>query len=190
MASNGDTDLELTIDGKKVVGIGSFHKTLPHNDCGEVVESDFKAFVKATRNKAKFKDVGKGDAACSGKTAMTAKFVNPQAGLAADRLTEKPSKYDMPPAPKVLSDTTAAEMTELYWMSLLRDISFDKFDTDPDVKTAAQEINQRFSQVTGNPGNGSHLQTGVDVPGLPGAFSPITPQNIFRLGLPAKRSVP
>lgn len=185
MANNGDTDLKIKIGGDKVVGIGSFHKTLPRcNKFGEVDEKAFKDLVKATKNKAKFKDVPAGNLKCAKDATKTAALINPQAGLAEDRLTEKPKEYEMPPAPKVLSNTTAAEMTELYWMALLRDVSFDKFESDADVQTAATEINDKFSQVTGNPGDGSLLQTGVDVPGKAGTLSPITPKNIFRLGLP------
>ena len=187
MPSNGDTDFKVTINNKKVVGIGSFHKTLPHNDFGEVDEVAFKIFVKATKGDAEFGEVPGGAIPEPNKTAP---FTNPQAGLAKDRLTEKPSEYEMPPAPKVVSETTAAEMTELYWMALLRDVSFDEFATNAKVQQAAQEISQRFSQVKGNPGDGSKLQTGFDVPGKAGTISPITPQNIFRLGLPGEEIGP
>lgn len=188
MGNNGDTNFKVTIDNKKVVGIGSFHKTLPHNQFGEVDEAAFKTFVKATKGDEEFGDVPEG--AFQPPAIRTAPFVNPQAGLAKDRLTEKPSEYEMPPAPKVVSEAIAAEMTELYWMALLRDVSFDKFDTDAKVQKAAQEINQKFSAVTGNPGDGSKLQTGVDIPGKAGMISPITPQNIFRLGLPGEEIGP
>ena len=135
--------------------------------------------VKATKGNAEFGDVPEGG--FQPPATRTAALINPQAGLAKDQLTEKPSEYKMLPAPKVVSETTAAEMTELYWMALLRDISFDKFDTDAKVQQAAQEINQKFGVITGNPGDGSKLQTGVDVPGKAGMINPITPQNIFRL---------
>lgn len=184
MASNGDTHYEIEISNKKVVGIGSFHKTLPHNKFGEVRKYAFKKLVKATEGKAEFGDVPEGGFVPPAK--RTAAFINPQAGLAKDGLTAKPSKYEMLPAPKVVSETMAAEMTELYWMAVLRDVSFDKFDSDPMVKKAADEINKEFGKVLGNPGDGSHLQTGVDVPGKSGTLDPITPQNIFRLGLPGE----
>jgi hypothetical protein len=188
MANNGDTNLKVTIGNEKVVGIGSFHKTLPHNQYGEVEESAFKKLVKATKGDAEFGDVPEGG--FQPPASRTAALINPQAGLAKDRLTEEPSEYEMLPAPKVVSETTAAEMTELYWMALLRDVSFDKFDTDAKIQQAAQEINQKFGAVTGNPGNGSKLQTGVDVPGKAGMLNPITPQNIFRLGLPGEETGP
>ena len=189
MADNGDKKLEINIGGTKVVGIGSFHKTLPHNEFGEVIDTAFDELVEATEGQAEFRDVPEG-AFIKPPAMRVAPFVNPQAGLAKDRLTDKPSKYAMPPAPKVVSAVVAAEMTELYWAALLRDVSFDKFDTDPKVQQAAQEISQRFSAATGNQGDGSKLQTGLDIPGKAGMISPITSQNIFRLGLPGEEIGP
>ena len=50
MQNNGDTDLKVQIGSEEVVGIGSFHKTLPHNEYGEVVKYAFKRLVKATKD--------------------------------------------------------------------------------------------------------------------------------------------
>lgn len=188
MASNGDTDQKFEIGKETAVGIGSFHKTLPHDKYGEVEKAAFKQFVKATRNHAKFGSVPEGP--FKPPATRTAPFVNPQAGLAKDRLTNDPSTYDMPPAPTVLSATAAAEMTELYWMALLRDVSFDAFETESRVKKAADEINQRFGQVVKDLGHPANLQTGIDVPGKAGNLDPITPRNVFRLGLPGEEAGP
>lgn len=190
MPNNGDKELILNIDGDAVVGMGNFHKTLPHNKFGEVEANEFRIFLKATENRAKFGDVAPGDFKCTKAAKRTAPFVNPQAGLAKDRLTADPADYEMPPAPKVRSDATAAEMTELYWMALVRDVSFNKFETDPLVQTAASEIDGCFAQVTSNSGNALRLRAGIDVPGYPGGRKPITPQNIFRLGLPGEEVGP
>ena len=97
-------------------GLGSFHKTLPHNAFGEVDPDAFAAFVSATRGDGReFAQVPQGAARpdTSGRP-CAAPFTNPQAGLAADRLTHHPSVYRMPPAPRVASWTAAAEMVELY----------------------------------------------------------------------------
>jgi hypothetical protein len=96
----------------------------------------------------------------------------------------------MPPAPKVLAATTAAEMTELYWMALLRDVGFDQFDSSPIVATASAEINDKFKQAVNDKADAGHLKTGVDVPGPVGKLATITPQNIFRLGLPGEEIGP
>lgn len=192
MANNGDTKRKFKVDEEEIVGLGSFHKTLPHNCYGEVCPSAFDTFVKATEGTEEFASVPKGpvqqNPPISGE--KTALLVNPQAGLAHDRLTRHPAGFDMPPAPAVLSVTSAAEMTELYWMALLRDISFDKFATDSFVAQAAAEISDKFQMAIQDVGDAGHLKTGIDVPGAMGTLAPITPQNVFRLGLPGEECGP
>lgn len=184
MANNGDTKRQFKVGEEEIVGVGNFHKTLPHNDYGEVCPDAFDTFVKATEGTAEFASVPKGS------DEKTAPFVNPQAGLAHDRLTRHPVGFDMPPAPTVLSVTSAAEMTELYWMSRLRDISFDKFATDASIAKAATEINDKFKMAVQDVGDVGHLKTGIDVPGAAGTLDPITSQNVFRLGLPGEEVGP
>ena len=184
MSNNGDTKREFTVGTKKIKGLGSFHKTLPHNQYGEVDPIAFDALVAATEGD------GSGFAALIKGTPTAAKFVNPQAGLAHDQLTHHPASYSMPPAPKVRSITTAAEMTELYWMALLRDIPFDQFDADPSTAAAASEIDSRFQQAVADNADAGHLTTGVDVPGSAGTLATITRQNLFRLGLPGEEFGP
>jgi len=96
----------------------------------------------------------------------------------------------MPPAPKVLSTTTAAEMTELYWMALLRDVPFDQFDTDPMVAVAAEEVESRFAEAVADTADVGHLIAGIDVPGPAGALADLSPHNLFRLGLPGEEVGP
>ncbi len=183
MSSNGDTYRVFRVNGKPVRGLGSFHKTLKHDKFGEVDVVHFEKFVSACEGNSQFRDVPPSrDGA--------ARLTNPQAGLAHDRLTRHPSTYSMPPAPTVLSTTSAAEMTELYWMALLRDLSFDQFDSDPSIAIAAKEMNDLYKKATDDRSDPGHLMTGVDVPGSVGMFSKITPQNLFRMGLPGEEFGP
>lgn len=192
MANNGDTKRKFKVGTEEIVGLGSYHKTLPHNQYGEVVCAAFDTFVAATEGTAEFASVPKGPVHQTPPIPgeVTAPFVNPQAGLAHDRLTQHPAGYDMPPAPAVLSVTPAAEITELYWMAKLRDVSFDTFATDKRIAQAAAEINDKFQMALQDVGDAGHLKTGVDVPGAAGAFATITPQNVFRLGLPGEEVGP
>lgn len=192
MANNGDTKRKFKVGGEEIVGVGSFHKTLLHNQYGEVDGAEFDTFVKATEGTAEFASVPKGPVQQNPPipNEKTANFVNPQAGLAHDRLTRHPVGFDMPPAPTVLSVTTAAEIVELYWMSVLRDISFDKFATDAFIAQAAAEINDKFQMAVQDVGDAGHLKTGIDVPGASGTLDPITSQNVFRLGLPGEEVGP
>ena len=183
MTSNGDTSREFTVSGKKVCGLGSFHKTLAHNKFGEVDPAQFQRLVAATEGLAPFSSVPRySDAA--------ARLTNPQAGLARDRLTQDPTDFEMLPAPKVLSISAAAEMTELYWMALLRDVSLHNFPTDPLATKAAKEIEARFKQAAADSGDAGHLRPGTDVPGSAAALAKITPQNLFRMGLPGEEVGP
>lgn len=182
MASNGDTDRIWKLNGEKkpVVGLGSFHKTLNHNEFGEVKSGDFKSLVDATRGDGDFKSVPMGKKVKNQKK-PAAKLVNPRAGLAHDRLVRHPASYTMPPAPKVDSLSTAAEMNELYWMAVLRDVPFGHFDCDA-VKAAAEDLDGIFKNVAASDEDPGKLESGVDLPMLAGKG--ITPQNIFRIGLP------
>ena len=44
MANNGDTKRKFQVGADKIVGVGSFHKTLPHNHFGEVDPAAFDAW--------------------------------------------------------------------------------------------------------------------------------------------------
>lgn len=183
MGSNGDTKRKFSVGSEKIRGLGSFHKSLPHNEYGEVIEKDFETLVAATNGTKKFSEVEKGPGMPGEETAP---FVNPQAGLAKDRLTNAPRKFEMPPAPKVDSVTAAAEMTELYWMALLRDVSFDAFDSDPMVGKAAAEIDAKFKLAVADTSDSGRLRPGIDIPGSAAAATPIGRGNLFRLGLPGE----
>lgn len=185
MLNNGDAKREFKVGKEIIRGLGSFHKTLPHNKWGEVDPVAFAKLVAACESDGwGFADVPKGSDLPVPLDA--APLTNPQAGLAFDRLVQFPGTYAMPPAPCVLSQTTAAEMTELYWMALLRDLPFAQFGRNELVEIAAIELDHRFRQALDEPFNPGRLQTGRDVPGPEGAMKKITAQNLFRLGLPGE----
>jgi hypothetical protein len=204
--NNGDTLHTWHIDGEAVRGLGSFHKTLPHNEFGEVCPEAFDKLVAAASdmNGNKFPMVPAGQtqdcfslSSCDCGTGImppnpeeTAQLTNPRAGLAKDQLTPPPWNYFMPPAPDVFSKTTSAEMAEVYWMALLRDVSLSKYYMDPDVAAAALDLTNRFNATDVSGSVPSNLQPGIDTPGFPGSFSGFTPANVFRLGLPGEEVGP
>lgn len=184
MPSNGDTLKVFRVGNDDLRGLGSFHKSLPHNQFGEVDTRAFELLVHACNgNGSGFVDVprGAGDAA---------PLANPQAGLAADALTQHPAAYVMPPAPTVLSHSTAAEMTELYWMALLRDLPFNEWSGHADVAAAAAELDSCFKKAAADGSDPGALRVGRDLPGADGAAPSITPANLFRLGLPGEEAGP
>lgn len=181
--SNGDTNRIWYVEtgdpedpNQAVRGLGSYHKTLPHNEFGEVDPAAFAALVSATRGEgSEFSQVPTGPARKvttkdkKGKEtegySTTAQFTNPQAGLATDKLVHPPSDYAIPPAPGVNSATTAAEMVELYWMALLRDKPLSLFSnpsptgdgggepkcdpgSDEHIADAVGDINDSFGKAT------------------------------------------
>jgi hypothetical protein len=182
--TNGDTDKTWQVAPHTfAVGVGSFTKSLKHNQYGEVDTAQFLEFVAATRGDGHgFATVPFGPERQPGKGG--AAFTNPQAGLAADRLTHHPASYSMPPAPSVNSLSTAAEMVELYWMAIMRDIPFNELDWHKDAAEAAEELNKVFDDALAHDDEVGRLRPGVDLPGHGSTFIPFTSATLFRLGLP------
>lgn len=114
-----------------------FHKGLQHDGSGRVVPAAFQSLRVALEHHEPhlFKAI---QLAPGG----TRKLVNPQAGLAADRETADGWWFKIPNPPERSGQkaATAAEMIELYWMALLRDLPFEQFSTDPDAAAAAAEL--------------------------------------------------
>jgi hypothetical protein len=131
--------------------IGNFHKTLPHNEFGEVEPSAYRKFERTcieieTGSPRNFEEVPSGPLVGASQTpfvlgpsptpeihALTksvAKFVSPLAGASTESLGPDPKTLEMLPAPGCRSLTAMAEMVELYWMALLRDAPLLAFQTD------------------------------------------------------------
>jgi hypothetical protein len=73
--------------------------------------------------------------------------------------------YDIPFAPSVASAQTATEQVEHYWASLVRDVPFTEYGSDPTIAAAVADLNSR-----------SFIQSG----GANQWPRPVTAQNIFR----------
>lgn len=154
-------------------GFGNFHKTLPHNAFGEVESGAFDALTTALAS-ANFAAYEAIPSAMNG-----AKLVNPMAGLSTATLGPNPDAVNFPLPPAATSDATAAEMTELYWMAILRDLSFDTWENHPDFTKATLELKTVFTQSLHPDG----LKLGLDLPQDSQGNLSIRPQTLFRLGL-------
>ncbi len=64
----------------------------------------------------------------------------PQGGLAFDLECLDSSQFMSPPAPAVSSEAYAAELVELYWAALLRDVAFADYPSNPLAMQAADEL--------------------------------------------------
>ena len=117
--------------------IGNFHKTLPHNDFGEVNPAAYRKFERTCIQidagaPLNFEEVPPGPIAGPAQTPFAAnahpplvkgvaKFVSPLAGASTEVLGPDPKTMEMISAPACRSLSATAEMVELYWMALLRD---------------------------------------------------------------------
>jgi hypothetical protein len=118
--------------------IGNYSKGLPHNDAGEVDLNAYNTLSQAmtTGQPADFEAIVMGMA----DPALQRKFVNPQAGMAFNLEGADPHSLVMPPAPAFSSAEQAADVVELYWQALARDVPFSDYATHPITQAAAAEL--------------------------------------------------
>jgi hypothetical protein len=152
--------------------VANYSKALPHNGLGEVVPSAYRGLLRALNsgNPEDFARVQLG----TGEVKLT----NPQAGLAFDLEGADAQSVTMPPAPRLDSAENASEMAELYWMALLRDVSFVDYGTGAgtdvgpdDTAAAANSLTNDFSIFTGPPRDPFTADP---------AAGPVTPATLFR----------
>ncbi|MGI9010229.1 MAG: vanadium-dependent haloperoxidase [Nitrososphaeraceae archaeon] len=79
------------------------------------------------------------------------KYVNPIAGLSFAIEGADSHHRTQPPAPTLNSEEAAAEMAELYWMALLRDIDFDDYHRRNEVQEAVDALNAEFPTIISGP---------------------------------------
>jgi hypothetical protein len=126
--------------------IGNYSKGLPHNDLGEVDLGAYQAMRDAICS-GRFADFEAIPLGCPDSTSQR-KLVNPLAGLAFDLEGSDCHQFTIPPAPAFSSAHQAAEITELYWQALLRDVSFSEYETHPLAQMAAADLS-RLSDFRG-----------------------------------------
>lgn len=80
---------------------------------------------------------------------MQIRLTNPQSGLAFDLEGTDSHQLAIPAAPRFDSDEEAAEMVELYWQALARDVHFSDYGKEPITQAAIKELNSLGSAFTG-----------------------------------------
>jgi hypothetical protein len=145
--------------------IANFSKGLPHNALGEVDPSAYAALLSALRSgrPADFEAIPLGS---------MAKLAGPQGAFAYVLEGADSGSLATPPAPAFSSAEQAAEMAEMYWYALARDVPFTSYATDPLIVRAAADLT-RLSDYRG-----------------PKAGGAVTPSTVFRLGLAGELSGP
>lgn len=128
---------------------GNFSKGLRHNQFGEVRPAAYRALLAAIEGGrfADFENLREFQG-CD-DVLRQRPFVNPLAGYAYDlegtdsaqlAIDENGTRRPFRPAPAFASAEEAGEMAELYWMSLLRDVPFDSYDTNALAQEAAADL--------------------------------------------------
>jgi hypothetical protein len=113
--------------------IGCFSKGLPHDQAGRVDAQAYGTLLHAltTGAHSDFEAIARG----SGM-----KLVDPQAGFAFELEGADPHRFACPPAPSLTTGAAAAEMVELYWHALARDVAFADYGTSPVIAAAARDL--------------------------------------------------
>jgi hypothetical protein len=111
----------------------AYSKGLPHDRLGEVNPEAYALLLRALRsaNPRDFDFIPQ-----VGKVKLT----NPQAAFAFNLIGPAPSAVPCPPAPRFSGAEQAAEMAELYWQALARDIPFAEYESHPLTARAAGEL--------------------------------------------------
>ncbi len=144
----------------------AYTKVLPKDTVGETETAAFKTFKKEL-NKGKLASFE--DNVITGAKGMK----NPIGSHAVDLQGYDATQFTCEAAPSVISDEGAAEMSELYWQALCRDVNFDDYWTDDTVSAAASDLTSNFPGYAG-----------------PSSSGTVTPGTIFRSSLPGRLTGP
>lgn len=155
-AGNGD-------EAAYAARLGNFTKGLPHTALGEVDPAAYNALLAALAHGASagFEALPMGGAA---------RFADPMAAYAFVLEGADPFCLATPPPPAFSSAGTAAEMAELYWLALARDIPYAAYATDPLIGRAAADLT-RLAGFGGPRANGVVNRASIFRVGLPGELT-------------------
>ncbi|MFN7918446.1 MAG: vanadium-dependent haloperoxidase [Bryobacteraceae bacterium] len=145
--------------------INSFSKTLIHKSNGEVDLAAYRSMRKAVES-GSFADF---EAMLRGGNV---RLKNPSGAYNFQLVGADPSQFAIPAAPRFDSAWQAAEMVELYWQAIARDIPFADYATNPTIALACQELS-RLSGYRGPKEDGK-----------------VTPNTIFRTAIPGDLTGP
>jgi hypothetical protein len=131
---------------------GTYTKGLPHDSVGRVDLGAFASLTKALKS-GKFSDFE--NIVMGGTRTLN----GPQGGLCFDLEGLDGVQFGqpiVPPAPPTASDQNATELLEHYWASLLRDVAFTDYGSDPMAAAAALEMGAQ-STYFGPRDTGGHV---------------------------------
>jgi hypothetical protein len=121
----------------------SFSKTMPHNDLGEVDPAAYRQWlaILASGDPALFDRVPRDPLAVE-------RLNDPQATYATDLVGPDASALRLPSPPAFASQAAAAEMLELYWLAVMRDVPFRAYADNPVAAAAVADLhNAGFARM-------------------------------------------
>ena len=120
--------------------VGNFSKTLPHNNLGEVDAEVYEAMFDAI-NSGDFSQVTLSSEA-------NRKLANPSAYTSFDLHGGYADSTRLTAAPATQSDHAAAEMIEVYWQALTRDVNFSDYNNSAMIARAVDYMNNASYQIS------------------------------------------
>src|SRR5262249_10023804 len=108
---------------------------MPHQEPGAVDETAYRTWlaILASGDPAQFEQVPRDPEAVE-------RLNNPQATYAIDLVGPDATALTLEPPPAFASRAMAAEMAELYWRALMRDVPFREYDGNPLVPAAIADL--------------------------------------------------
>ena len=139
--------------------IGNYSKGLPHQANGEVVLAAYDAMLTAlaSGNPNAFETIPLGG---------TTKLTSPQSGYAFDLEGSDAFRMVQPPPPAFASRELAAEISENYWMALLRDVPFTAYPSNPIAAAAAADLSLYGADFNGPKDPGGNVTPNLLFRGL------------------------
>ncbi|MEZ5581841.1 MAG: hypothetical protein R3F37_02820 [Candidatus Competibacteraceae bacterium] len=125
----------------------NFSKCLPHNDLGEVDPDAYQSLRTAleTGDPADFDAI---ILAAEAGLGNGQRLANPQAAYAFEMTGIGSHATRIAPAPAFAGAEMAAEMAEVYWQALTRDVPHRDYPFDPQIAAAVDDLN-RLSAIVG-----------------------------------------
>ncbi|MEF8887755.1 MAG: hypothetical protein V5A30_08100 [Haloarculaceae archaeon] len=127
------TDEEVPDDGP----VTNFGKALEHDEDGVPTAEAYESLVDAIEDGSveAFNDIVREDG-----DGRPRRLVQPHASLSFQKAGADPHLLEIRPHPPFASDRTGAEMVELYWRALCRDVPYGQYGSDSTVGDAVSEL--------------------------------------------------
>jgi len=122
---------------------GSFSKTLPHNQYGEVNPNAFRRMARALRTGREY-DFNRIPLASN----AVARLANPQGAFRVALAGADSHATRIKAAPSFRSAESASEMGEVYWLAITRDVPFKDYQSSSLISEAVSDLNG-FSKIIG-----------------------------------------